>query len=334
MRFRPNYDLSKFNTFRLRSTAKYYTRLTSISQLYSLSEFIKEHTCKWFILGGGSNILLPEYYDGFVIHNQIDGYRVLTQNDNEIFINVNAGVIWDKFVEECTNYGWYGLENLSKIPGTVGAAPVQNIGAYGVEVGEFIDCIYVYDFDTQKTLILSHAECEFSYRNSMLKNNSRYMVLSVVFKLQLKPRLNLTYPELAKHIGESRPTARLLRVCVSDLRRNKLPDPNIIHNVGSFFHNPIVALQKAEELSKNFPKLPIYKVDDNYCKLSAGWLIDSLGLKGYRTGDIMVYEKHALILVNKGKVTQEEVLSFASVIQNKVFVEYGVQLNIEPIIIE
>ena len=334
MRFRPNYDLTNLNTLKLHSSAKYFTQLTSVSQLFSLSEFIKAKGCEYMILGSGSNILLPEFYNGLVVHNRLYGVKLLRTDNESVLIKAMAGHNWDTFVELCICSGWYGLENLSRIPGTVGATPVQNIGAYGVEVGSFIDSLEVYNFTTCKIEYLTQKDCKFTYRNSILKNNLHYMVLSVTFKLNIKPNINLSYPEVAKCLSSSSKSRPVdVRNCVSNLRAMKLPDPLIIPNVGSFFHNPIVSVTDAEKLLLIYDKLPVYKIDDKYCKLSAGWLIDNLGLKGYQNNNMMIYDKHALILVNKGNATQLEVLLFASMIQAKVLEKYNVKLNIEPIII-
>ncbi len=334
MKFIQNYDLTKLNTLRLRSSAKYFTNLTSITQLSELAEFIQEKKCSFIVIGSGSNILLPELYDGLVIHNDLFGVELIYRGATTVMVKAMAGYLWDSFVANCTISGWYGLENLSSIPGTVGAAPVQNIGAYGVEVGDFIQEIEVYNFATMSLETIKHKDCAFSYRNSMLKKQPKYMVVSVVFKLNRKPALNLSYPEVAKYMAIIKShTPVNLRRCIIELRATKLPNPAIIHNVGSFFHNPIVSCETVEYLKSIYTELPIYKVDENHYKLSAGWLIDKLGLKGFQVDNMMVYEHHALILVNKGNATQKESLSFATIIQKKVLEKYNVQLNIEPIII-
>ena len=336
MRFRPNYNLTKYNTLRLNASTKYFTELTSISQLHSLSEFIQEKNCKYTVIGGGSNILLPEFYDGLIIHNKLMATsKILDVSDNTVIIKAMSGVEWDTFVDFCLCNRLYGLENLSGIPGSVGAAPIQNIGAYGVEVSEFIHQVDVYNFATRKIEILDNKDCLFRYRNSILKHNSKYMVISVTFKLTHTSKLNLSYPELTNTLRlHSTVSAFDLRNCVLKLRESKLPNPIHDPNVGSFFHNPIILIEDAKRLLVKYCELPIYKIDDSHCKLSAGWLIDNLALKGYRINDVMIYETHALIIVNKGKATQSEILSFANIIQTKVMDSYQIQLNIEPIVIK
>lgn len=289
---------------------------------------------KFFVLGGGSNIILPEVFNGVVIHNQLLGIDLVSNTDDYVLVSANAGESWDSFVLYTLNNGMCGLENLSLIPGTVGASPIQNIGAYGVEVKDFIESVEVFDIKSKQTKIISKYECSFSYRNSMFKTHPNLIVTKVTFRLLKTPKLNAKYGDLVYKLSKiSNPTSLDLRNAVIEIRNSKLPDPKIIANVGSFFHNPVVDIATANILKNKYPNLPVFAVDDTHSKVSAGWMIDNLGLKGYRLGNMAVYDKQALVLVNHDSATKTEVLEFARVIQDRVLNEYGVAINIEPIVI-
>ena len=328
-------DLTPLNSLHLKSQAGSYTVLNNLEQLTQLAELIKTQA-KFFVLGGGSNLIVPEFYSGLVIHNQLRGIEFSSIDDEFYLVRAMAGENWDNFVASCSEYGAYGLENLSLIPGTVGASPVQNIGAYGVEVKDFIEQVTVYDLECAELISLSNAECDFSYRNSYLKNNSRFIVVEVSFKLRKTAQLKISYGDIAEQMALIRaPNAQDLRECIIATRRSKLPDPDEIGNAGSFFHNPIIPTAQAQQLALSYPKLPIYPTSNpEFSKISAGWLIDNLGLKGYRQDQVGVYYKQALVLVNHDtSTTQEELLSFAELIQQRVKQHYGIQLKIEPIIL-
>lgn len=327
-------DLTPLNTLHLKSTASHYVVLNQIEQLNELREIISNHS-NFFILGGGSNLILPERYQGLVIHNKLHGIN-MTQIQGEQIVTAMAGENWDTFVAYCTNHGAFGLENLSLIPGTVGASPIQNIGAYGVEVKDFIKEVLVYDLQKAKLVSLSNSECHFSYRNSFLKNNSRFIVISVSFALLTKVNLNANYGDVAEKLSLiTNPTPIDLRNIIISIRQSKLPNPDELGNAGSFFHNPVTAKDIAEKLTKQYPMLPIFPTHDpDKMKLSAGWLIDSLGLKGFKQGNIGIYQQHALVMVNYGGAYQTELLSFAHWIQAQIKETYDVELNIEPIILE
>lgn len=328
-----NYDLTTLNTLRLTAQAAAYTQLSNSNELKELSLLIQRYS-KFLILGSGSNLLLPEIYNGLVIKNMLQGIYINEENQQHKTITAMAGENWDSFVAWCCNHHAYGLENLSLIPGTVGASPIQNIGAYGVEVKDFIDYVSVYDLSTNTQLKLTNSDCQFSYRNSMLKHNRRYIVISVTFKLLVKPQLNTSYGDIAKQLALTpAPTPQQLRECIIKIRQAKLPDPAILANAGSFFHNPIITTVAAESLVSQYPKLPVYAtLNPNFTKISAGWLIDNLGLKGYQYANLGIYSKQALVLVNYQPATQTDILNFAKLIQNQVKQQYAINLNIEPII--
>ena len=329
-----NYPLNKLNTLRLSSEADYFITLSDLTHLSQIRDFIVENKLKFFTLGGGSNLILPKHYQGLVIYNQLKGINLLKQTDSYTDIRVMAGENWDQFVEYTISNNFFGLENLSLIPGTVGAAPIQNIGAYGVEVKDFITLVEVFDLKSGKNLVMDNLSCNFSYRNSMFKTNPNFIVTAVVFRLLNVAKLNAAYGDLAKSLSLiSVPSAMDLRKAVISIRSQKLPDPKVIGNVGSFFHNPIIANSQVAVLRKLYPSLPVYPVDDNYSKVSAGWMIDNLGLRGYRQGNMGVYEKQALVLVNHATASKTEVLTLASFIQEQVWLNYNVRINIEPILI-
>ena len=335
MQVQNNYSLANLNTLRLNSTAIKYIPLTKTEQLPDIISYIQKSGDKFFVLGGGSNVILPKIYPWVVIHNELQGIELISHDKGHAYIKVMAGEIWDSFVAYTIDNNWYGLENLSLIPGTVGAAPIQNIGAYGVEVKDFIDYVEVYDSKVNQFTQLSNSDCHFSYRNSYFKTNLHLIVTAVVFKLNLIPKLNTSYADIARQLEASPHATPLdLRNCIIKTRQSKLPDPAIIGNAGSFFHNPILAIDQVNKLKDKYPDLPVYKqTDERFAKVSAGWLIDNLGLKGYRLGKVGTYEKQALVLVNYGDATANDLLDFARFIQNKVFDSYGINLNIEPIMV-
>lgn len=326
-------DLTSLNTLHLKSIASHYCELVDLEQLAGLSSTIVNYP-QFFVLGGGSNLILPSWYQGLVIHNKLRGIRIVAAG-NERIVTAMAGEHWDDFVAYCTQNNAYGLENLSLIPGTVGASPIQNIGAYGIEVKDFIDEVLVYDLQAAQFVHLSNAECEFSYRNSFLKNNSRYIVISVRFKLSAEPNLNVNYGDVAQKISAiTNPQPSHLRDIIIAIRQSKLPDPREYGNAGSFFHNPILPRHQAYQLMMRYPNLPMFPcIDPEFIKISAGWLIDNLGLKGFRQGNVGIYAKQALVLVNYGGACQTELLGFASWIQAQIKQHYALLLNIEPIIL-
>jgi UDP-N-acetylmuramate dehydrogenase len=328
-----NVDLTPLNTLHLKSMASYYVVLNHVEQLDAIRSELSNFS-QFFVLGGGSNLIVPPTYQGLVIHNQLRGIQT-TKNGQERIITAMAGENWDEFVAYCTTQGAFGLENLSLIPGTVGASPIQNIGAYGVEVKDFIEEVLVYDLHTAQLIKMSNGECQFSYRNSVLKNNSRYIVISVSFKLSAQTSLNLGYKDVAQRISSlTTPTPDDLRTIIIDIRQSKLPNPQELGNVGSFFHNPVLPEKKVQQLLIHHPNLPLFPTPNpEYIKVSAGWLIDNLGLKGLRHGNVGVYPKQALVLINYGGACQLELLKFAQWIQSQIKDNYDLHLHIEPIIL-
>ena len=327
-------DLTALNTLHLTAQASNYVILSELTQLPQIYQHLN-HYPKFFILGGGSNIILPEVYTGLVIHNQLRGINWVDYDHEHVLVTAMAGENWDNFVASTLTMGGYGLENLSLIPGSVGAAPVQNIGAYGVEVKDFIHAVKLFDLAENNFIEFNNQECGFSYRNSIFKNNPRYLVVSVSFKLLKQPRLNTRYGDIAQQMAQQdNPSAADLRHCIIRTRQSKLPDPAQLGNAGSFFHNPMLATTVVANLKLTYPTLVSFAgANPQQLKVSAGWLIENLGLKGWRQGNLGIYSRQALVIVNHQSATKTEVLAFAQLIQEKVKAAYQIALAIEPIIL-
>jgi UDP-N-acetylmuramate dehydrogenase len=329
----PNLGLKHRNSFGLDSTAELAYEITSANQLPALIKELGDKGLSWRVLGGGSNVILPESLPGATLLINISGQELIKSDDLYSWLEVGAGVNWHVFVSWTLENNLPGFENLALIPGTVGAAPIQNIGAYGVEVGEYIDSIEAFDSAAHAFVTLPKEACQFAYRDSYFKQNpNRFIVTRVVFKISKAWQARLQYADLAKQFAESNsnPSARQIFDAVCTIRSKKLPDPAVIGNAGSFFQNPIVGNQQYEQLIKEFPNLVSYPDATGTRKLAAGWLIDQCGFKGKRIGPVGVYEKQALVLVNHGGGTSTDILGLAKNIQEEVLGKFGVQLEIEP----
>ena len=329
----PNMGLKQRNSFGLDCTAELAYEITLAEQLPSLLKGLADHNQAWRPLGGGSNVILPNHLPGATLLMNILGQEISKSDDQNTWVSVGAGVNWHEFVAWTLEQDLPGLENLALIPGTVGAAPIQNIGAYGVEVGEYIDSVEAFDSVAQAFVTLSQAACQFSYRDSYFKRNpQRYIVTKLILKFPRAWKPRLQYSDLAKHFDHSDPlpSAKAIFSAVCQIRSQKLPDPKVIGNAGSFFQNPVVSNEQHEALMKQFPKLVSYPDTSGMRKLAAGWLIDQCGFKGQRLGPVGVYEKQALVLVNHGGATAKDILKVADTIQEAVQEKFGVQLQIEP----
>lgn len=331
-----NINLQPFTTFGLPAHAAFYGKLTDEQQLLDiirLPEFNRERVL-W--LGGGSNILLMADYPDLVIRMTNKGIREVARINGKVLIQAQAGENWHDFVQHTIALGLSGLENLSLIPGTVGASPVQNIGAYGVEVNERIDSVRCFDLEMAQFVELSNADCQFAYRESLFKQagKGRYVIVSVVYALDEQFTPNLKYGDLAAtvaaHCAEREITAKDVSDAVCQIRRSKLPDPAVTGNVGSFYKNPIVSAQKANELAQQFASMPCYPQADGSVKLAAGWLIEQCGLKGKIRGGAAVHEKQALVLINQNQATAADVQALSDEICQTVLARFGVQLYPEP----
>ena len=325
-------DKHIYNTFGLEAVADNYLEYCSAEEL--LRE-LPDAPKPWLHVGGGSNLLFAApRLAGTVFHNACNAIEPLEQDDESVLVKVGGGVVWDFFVEWCVAHGWYGAENLSLIPGEVGAAAVQNIGAYGAEVKDIIKSVETIDTETLSLRLFTREECLYGYRSSFFKTTEgrRYFVISVIFRLGLKPEFNLGYGAL-KDLNPEGLTLAKVREHIIATREAKLPDPAKIGSAGSFFMNPVVTKEKYEALAADYPDMPHYPAADGMVKLSAGWMIDRCGLKGYRRGNAGVYDKQALVLVNNGGATSGEIMSLAEEVIGKVSEKFGVTLRPEVQII-
>ncbi|WP_297086432.1 UDP-N-acetylmuramate dehydrogenase [uncultured Draconibacterium sp.] len=333
IRFSENHSLKAHNTFGIDAKAKYYFEFT---ELEDLEVFLKSNQSwkneKLIVLGEGSNILFLNDFDGLVIHPNVPGMNSVWEDRNHEWIEVGAGEVWDEFVEYAVNRGLGGAENLSLIPGKTGAAPVQNIGAYGQEVCRLVEKVKGFDLEKGCVAEFTAAECEFAYRNSIFKHylKNRFIITSVIFRLDKFPEFNLGYGQLEKQVKEKGEISlSTIREAVIEIRSSKLPDVKNLGNAGSFFKNPVVPKELAEQLQVKYPELPVYAAENNQVKLAAGWLIEQAGWKGKRLGDAGVHAQQALVLVNYGKATGNEIYALSEDIFDAVNTQFGVKLERE-----
>jgi UDP-N-acetylmuramate dehydrogenase len=328
----PNLGLRDRNTFGFDTSAELAYEITTAEQIPAVIAEIAEKDLPWRVLGGGSNVILPKVLPGATLLMNIAGQEMISADENSTLIAVGAGVNWHEFVAWTLENNFPGLENLALIPGTVGAAPIQNIGAYGVELAEYIDSVEAFDIKTHAFVTLTKDACQFAYRDSYFKQNPhRFIVTKVVFKIPKQWQARIHYADLAKQFADnSNPSPEEIFLAVCRIRTHKLPDPKVIGNAGSFFQNPIVPKEQYETLLHQYPNLVSYPDAAGKRKLAAGWLIDQCGFKGQRIGNVGVYENQALVLVNHGDGTAQDILGLAQCIQDKVKKEFGVSLEIEP----
>jgi UDP-N-acetylmuramate dehydrogenase len=327
-----NVPLMPFNTFHLDIKARYIADFEDVNQIqdFMASSFAKVRPR--LILGGGSNVLFIADYEGLVIRPLIKGIVKIKEDKNSILIRAGAGENWDSFVAWCVERELGGIENLSLIPGTVGASPIQNIGAYGAEVKETIDSIEVVMCDTGKKMRLSQNDCRFEYRDSVFKHELRdkTIITHVIFKFNKHHQLKIGYGELEKELSKfPGASVKTLREAVINIRRRKLPDPEDIGNAGSFFKNPVIPENQISGMRKVHPEMPVYAGQPGMLKLSAAWLIDQSGWKGKKEGNTGTYMNQPLILVNHGGATGREILNFANKIQKSVMDQFKIQLELE-----
>ncbi|MFQ3574852.1 MAG: UDP-N-acetylmuramate dehydrogenase [Cytophagales bacterium] len=325
--------LKKHNTFGINANADF---LVSIEEETDLEDFFSQNMWSGrpiLILGGGSNLLFTQDFEGVVLKVNILG-KSFEETENDVICTVNAGENWHDFVTLTVENGWFGLENLSLIPGLVGACPIQNIGAYGVEVKDSIFEVRYFDRIEKSFKKLSNSECKFGYRDSIFKHElkGKAIITQVTFKLKKKAPLKLQYGDLEKVLGEmpGELSPKKVSQAVIQIRKSKLPDPNEIGNAGSFFKNPEIEFELSEKIKKNYPELPTYSTQlINKVKVPAGWLIEKAGWKGYRKGDAGVHEKQALVLVNYGNATGKEILDLAHEIIDDIEGKFGIRLSPE-----
>ena len=333
IRFFENYSLKKYNSFGVDAMAKFFFEFTELKDLMIFLRSDKsDKEEKLLVVGDGSNILFLTDFDGQVIHPNIPGIDIVREDRQNVWVEVGAGEKWDEFVSYCVDYRLGGIENLSLIPGTVGAAPVQNIGAYGQEVFTVIEKIKGYDLEKKEVMEFSADECLFSYRSSIFKHylKNRFIISSVVFRLDKFPEFNLKYGILEEKVKEKgEKNLQNIRQAVIEIRSAKLPDVKNLGNAGSFFKNPEIDIEISEKLKIKYNELAAYPAKNGTVKLAAGWLIENAGWKGYREGDAGVHEKQALVLVNYGNASGQEIFELSEKIKQSVFEKFGVELERE-----
>ena len=324
------YSLLPYNTFGIDVSASRFLEYASVAEL---KEYIAQGavTTPFLHIGGGSNLLFTKDYDGLILHSRIGGIEVTAEDSQAVSLRVGAGVVWDDFVACCVEHGWYGAENLSLIPGEVGASAVQNIGAYGVEVKDLITAVETVNIQGYER-VYSVEECEYAYRNSIFKRpeNKSVFVTYVRFRLSKEERYTLDYgtirQELAKYPA---PTLPIVRKVIIEIRESKLPDPKVMGNAGSFFMNPIVAKEKLEALQRDYPRIPYYELPDGRVKIPAGWMIDQCGWKGKSLGPAAVHDKQALVLVNRGGAKGSDIIALSDAVRASVRDKFGIDIHPE-----
>ncbi|RZG78808.1 UDP-N-acetylmuramate dehydrogenase [Acinetobacter sp. WCHAc060033] len=325
-------QLKPFNTLSLSATASHFVKVQSVAELEEALQFAQQQNLNVLLLSGGSNMMLPEQIHALVIAIDIQGIELVAEDENTATLRVGAGQVWHDFVLWTTEQKMYGLQNLALIPGLVGASPVQNIGAYGVEAGEFIESVEVYDRQSKQTQHIQAVDCQFSYRHSIFKDDpNRYVITHVIFKLLKHADLKMNYGDLKAAMGDEI-TPENLQKQVIQIRQSKLPDPKEFPNAGSFFKNPIINQQDFTQLIEKFPNIPHYPQKDNQVKIAAGWLIDQSGWKGKRFEQVGMFHKQALVLVNYADATLKDVKATFQAVQKDVYDKFGVHLEPEPVL--
>lgn len=338
-----NYDLTKLNTFGISVQAEFFVELNRENDLKELFLFPEFKNNNKLFLGGGSNILFIKDFDGIVVLNKLKGIEILEENSEYVLVRSMSGEIWHDLVTFAVDRNYWGIENLSFIPGTVGATPMQNIGAYGVEIKDTLENVEAYKIKTGEKRIFDKEECEFGYRDSIFKNKLKgeYFILAITLKLSKKEKKNTDYKILRDYLEQNKIEVRNskdISDAVLSIRKSKLPNPVLIGNAGSFFKNVFVKKEKLEELKKEYPDMPFFKEPtdtsavsgrDGNIKISAAWLIEKCGWKGKRVGNVGVHDKQALVLVNHGRATGEELKKLSEEIIASVFSKFGLKLERE-----
>jgi UDP-N-acetylmuramate dehydrogenase len=338
MNIQKDIELQKYNTFGLSATAKYFIEVNSATEADELinSDLFKKE--KSLIIGGGSNLLFTHDFNGIVVKANIGGIHVVKEDDDFFWVKAGAGVVWHDLVESCIKANFGGIENLSLIPGTVGAAPIQNIGAYGVELKDSFEALEAIDLNSGEKKYFRNHECQFGYRNSVFKNELKDSILitNVVLRLYKKPILNLEYGNIKQVLeqkGLDDITLRDVSDAIIKIRQSKLPDPKEIGNAGSFFKNPIVPHELFNRIKDSYPEIPSYKQDEGNMKIPAAWLIDQCNFKGFKHKGAAVHDLQPLVIINKDNASGLDIVELAHIIQNKVKEDFGISLSPEVTII-
>jgi UDP-N-acetylmuramate dehydrogenase len=333
MKIQQNISLKSYNSFHCECIASHFSVITQKTELIAALDWCKLNQLPFLVLGGGSNMLFTKNMDALVLKMEVKGIQKINETSSNVFLNVGAGEHWHHFVTYTVQKSWGGLENLSLIPGTVGAAPIQNIGAYGAEVKNSIISVTAYDTHLAKWITLTNEECAFEYRNSIFKKEkNRYIIWEVQFCLQKQPQLNIEYGAIREKLHDKQikqPSLEDIANAIIQIRTEKLPDPKLIGNAGSFFKNPIVEKPFFEKLKLQYPTLIAYPISDQEYKIAAGWLIEQAGWKGKKIGNIGCYEKQALVIVNYGNGTGKEVFDFSEKIIESIKSTFGIVIERE-----
>lgn len=326
-----NFSLKTLNTFGIDASARYFSTFEDAGQLEQL--FDRASKKKKMILGGGSNVLFSEDFDGYVLKNEITGIETVKEDLSHVYIKAGGGEAWHRFVLYCLERDLAGVENLSLIPGSVGAAPMQNIGAYGVEIRDVFHDLEAYHIHDKRVVTLSAADCEFGYRESVFKNKykNEFVILNVTFRLNKIPEFHTDYGAIKEELSKMNEPLSIHAIsrAVINIRSSKLPDPKQIGNAGSFFKNPSVSIEKYNELKEVHPNMPGYPQPDGTAKIPAAWLIEQCGWKGYRRGDAGCHVRHTLVLVNYGNATGKEIYALSEDILDSVVKKFGIVLERE-----
>ena len=334
MTIQQNFSLKSYNTFGLEATAKFFVEIQSVEELKCILQDTDYQYFNKLFLGGGSNILLTKNYEGLVIKINIKGINKVFEDDSHLFIKAGAGEIWHELVMYCVENQYAGMENLSLIPGTVGAAPMQNIGAYGVEIKDIFEELQALNLETLEIETFKINDCHFGYRESIFKHQfkGKYVITSVTFKLNKVPIYKVAYGDIQKTLEEmnvSELSIKAVSNAVVSIRKSKLPDPAEIGNSGSFFKNPEIPKVQYEEIKTKFENIPNYPTNETTVKVPAGWLIEQAGWKGFREGEIGVHTRQALVLVNYGGGTGKQIKELSAKIQTSVLEKFGISLSTE-----
>ena len=332
-----NISLKQYTTMKLGGEARYMATADSASDVVSLYRNARKENLPIFVLGGGSNVIThDEVFEGIVLLNKIKGFEVISETDETTDVKIGAGEVWDEVVEKAIELGLQGIEAMSGIPGTAGAAPVQNVGAYGQEIVDTLISLEAYDSKTDTIVTISADECDFSYRNSIFrdKEKGRYCILNITLRLNKAEPKPPYYASLQRYIDENdirEVNLSVIRVAVLNIRSEKLPDPAELPSAGSFFKNALVEKWKLEELQKEYSDIPNYAMSDGRYKIPTGWLIDKAGLRGYRSHGMRVYEKNALVLVNDSATGYDDLAAIREEIVQIVFDKFGIKIEQEPL---
>ncbi len=332
-----NISLQPYHSFASQEEASYFSKISDKQEIVAIVKWSKEKQLPILVIGSGTNILFTKNFEGLVAKIELMGVKKIEETASEVILEVGAGENWHHFVSYCVHKGWGGIENLSLIPGTVGASPIQNIGAYGVEVQECIKSIEAYDTLSENWVHLNNADCAFGYRTSIFKQNpNRFIIASVKFLLNKQPQLKTDYGVIREVLHDKNiknPSLEDISNAIIQIRSQKLPDPKVLGNAGSFFKNPTILFNQYELLKEKFPNLIAYPISDKAYKVAAGWLLEACGWKGIRNGNVGCYEKQSLVIVSYGIVSGKEVYDFSETIIQSIKSKFDILLEREVTVI-